>query len=424
MSEYSGGKHVVVIGAGIVGICCALYLQREGCRVTLIDRDPPGDGCSLGNAGLFAVEHVCPNAVPGIALQVPGMLLHPLGPLAIRPSYLPRLVPWLLKFLQQGRRERVEAISIALNQLNQHALSAFAPLLKSAGAEDMIQQRGWLEIYQSEKAFAKSALKLALQQRRGVRVELLNAAQVREMEPALKGPLARGLFFPDAAHSVNPHRFSKVLVADFIRQGGTIVQEEVLDFSWRDGRVTGVRTAGKMGEAGAVPEAAAVVLAAGAFSQPLAARLGTAVPLETERGYHMMLPQPGVNLRQPLMSGDHKFAITSMEHGLRIAGTAEYAGLSAPPNYARAQRLLTAARTLLPDLQDSGAEPWMGHRPAMPDSLPVISAARGAANVILAFGHGHLGLTHAAITGKLAAQLISGQSTTIDTTPFAADRFY
>ena len=267
------GRQVTVIGAGIVGICCALYLQRDGHRVKVIDRHQPGEGCSKGNSGIFAIDHYVHFASPGILAQVPEMLLDPLGPLTLRWSYLPRMVPWLLRFIRAGFRDRFESISIALHNLNCHALQAYRPLLKSAAAFDMVVGRGWMFVYQSEKSYGKARkTEIEVRCRRGVNLQILNSNEIHELEPALSPSVRRGILFPDVAHCTNPYRFVTVLAEDFRRNGGSILQEKVTGFTMGPGGPVQVQTEAS---AHAVD---VMVVAADAYSREMASQLGSRVP--------------------------------------------------------------------------------------------------------------------------------------------------
>ena len=413
----SAQPHILIAGAGFVGLSTALYLQREGARVTLLDPNGPGEGASKGNAAMLAVDSVLPVAMPGVLKDVPGMLMDPLGPLAIRWSYLPRIVPWLVRFLAASRRTRVEEIAAALRPLLVSAIDAYLPLVEAAGMSDMICRTGWLTLYETDESFRKAQWGLELQRRLGVRVEVLRAEEIRQAEPSLAPIYKHGVIHPENAHVLDPWRLAQSLAGVVTRQGGTIERRAVTGFSFRDGRPVAARTA--EGEA----PFDAVVVAAGAWSRPLARALGRDEPLDTERGYHMTLPNPGVMPRRPLYSGVHSFAVTPLEIGLRFAGTVELGGLDAPPNYDRAEKLLTHGRRMFPGLDAAGASRWMGFRPSMPDSLPVIGCVPGMPNAVLAFGHGHLGLTLGAITGKLAAALALGRAPALDVTPYRAERF-
>ena len=410
-------RHFAVVGAGVVGVCCALQLQRDGHHVTLVDYQGPGEGTSRGNAAVIAGGACEPVAMPGIVRRVPGMLADPLGPLAIRWSYLPRLAPWLLRFIAASRPDRVEDISKALRELSLRCVSAFKPLTQAAHITDMIRDTGWLSVYKTETSFQLVRGELELQLRRGIKFDVLTGDQIRQMEPSLAPIFERGVFYPENSLTVNNFRFVQCLAEDFVGHGGRLLCERVIDV-----------VIGPQGPRELVTEQNrhridAVVIAAGAWSRELTRRLGHKVPLDTERGYHVMLPNPGVVPRLPIHIGDHGFVATPLEHGLRFAGTVELGGLRAPPNWGRADILLQHGRTAFPGLNEAGLERWMGFRPSFPDSLPVISGSPKAPNTYFAFGHGHLGLSFAAITGKIIADLAGDRDPGFDLAPYRVDRW-
>lgn len=408
---------VVVVGAGIIGVCCALYLLRGGLRVILLDRGAPGEATSFGNGSIITEEAVVPVQTPGVARRVPGMLLDPLGPLSIRWGYLPKLAPWLLQFVQASTPEHVEAISIALKALLTGAQSAYSPLVEMAGIQDMIQRSGWLSVYETEKGFQAYQPMLDLQRRRGVRFDVLPSEELRQLEPSLAPIFDRGVFYPDVSHTVNNFRFVQELAAAFVRSGGEIRRESVIGFERAEDSVKAVLT-----ETGRI-DCSTTVIAAGAWSKTLTKMLGWRPPLETERGYHLTLPQPGVSPRLPVYSTERGFVCTPLENGLRIAGTVELGGLKAEPNWKRAEVLYDNANRWFPGLERGGETRWMGFRPSMPDSLPVIGPTPGCRNALLAFGHGHCGLSLAARTGEIIAGLVAGRDPGIDMTPYRVDRF-
>ena len=411
-------RNMIVIGAGIVGICCALYLQRDGHRVTVLDPQEPGGGASFGNSGIFATDHCAPNAKPGLLWELPRMLLDPLGPLTLRWRYLPRALPWLWRFLAAGRPEAVEAASLALHALNLQAMEAYRPLLDDAQAHGLIRKNGWLLVYESTAAFERARpLKIDLRHKRGVPLEVLDAKGVRELEPALTPAVRHGVYFPEVSQTTDPFALVQALAADFRRRGGVIQTGRVTGFGFGPGGVEKEHTDGGPFSADGV------VLAAGAHSKTLARRLGAKVPLDTERGYHAMLPDPGISLKVPVISGDFHCAMTPMDGGLRVGGSVELAGVDAPPNYARADKLVSVAKRVLPGLNDAGVTRWMGRRPSMPDSLPVIGPSPRVPNAFFAFGHGMLGLTHGALTGRIVADLVAGRAPPLDLTPYRPERF-
>lgn len=411
-------RQVAVIGAGVVGMSTARYLQRDGANVTVIDPLPPGRGTSFGNAGGIAATEVVPLSLPGTVRRVPKWLLDPLGPLTIRWSYLPRLAPWLWRFWRAGSLEKVEAASRALASLLAHVYDDYEPLLAEAGIRDILHRRGCISLYQSEESLAHDALEWRLKEERGIRVERLSSDEIRQMEPDLAPIFKTGMFMPDWSHVADPYRVVAGIAEAFLKHGGVTKQGRVASFEIGSEGPVALMTDG--GERIAFDQ---VVIAAGAWSHKLTAMLGSKVPLETERGYHTTLPNPGVTIRRMLHSAEGGFVLTPMSMGLRLAGTVELGGLEAPPNYDRAKVLVTRAKRFLPKLDASGGSEWMGYRPSLPDSLPVISGSPRFANVFYAFGHGHLGLTEGATTGRIVSDLAAGRPPRIDLTPFRIDRF-
>jgi D-amino-acid dehydrogenase len=412
---------VIVIGAGIVGLCCATYLQRDGRKVVVIDPGGPGEGASYGNAGGLNGSSIVPVAMPGVLAKVPHWLLDPEGPLSIRLHYLPRLLPWLYRFVRAGRPELVRAQARALRGLLAPTVDMYRALAASVGAGDLIQRSGLLVVYRSEASFAADAEANRLRAANGVVIEELSRDELRQLEPALSPAYVRARFIAENGYCRNPLRLSRSLAEALVANGGEIRRERAEGFAFADGKVEAVLTA-----AGRLP-AAAVVLAAGAHSKPLAARLGENVPLDTERGYHAMIKAPEVVPRLPVMDAEAKFVATPMEEGLRMAGTVEFAGLDAPPNWRRARVLLRHGQAMFPGLPRAVGEDrvavWMGFRPSMPDSLPVIGRTRRYPNAFLAFGHGHVGLIGAPMTGRTIADLVAGRAPAIDIGPFSAARF-
>ena len=417
----SGVKRVGVIGAGMVGVCAASWLQRDGHEVFLVEAGEPGRGASFGNAGCFNGSSVTPMAMPGIIKNVPRWLMDPLGPLALRWSYLPTILPYLVRFVRAGTPEKVRAQARAMRPLVGPTVPLVRELARAAGAEDLVHQRGHLYVYRSAEALEKDGFAWALRRENGVEVDEFDADELRQLEPTLSRDYVRGLLVRENGHTSNPLGLVTRLVEHFRGQGGEIIHARALGFRLDGRRLTAIST--DRGDLAAD----AVVVCAGAYSKPLAAALGDRVPLETERGYHLMIRDPEVMPRIPTADADGKFVATPMDTGLRFAGTVELAGLAAPPDSRRAQILLAQGRKMLPGLAAQYGEDrvsvWMGHRPALPDSLPVIGASRASPDVVYAFGHGHVGMTAAPMTGKIVADLLSGRPASIDIAPFAATRF-
>jgi len=411
------GQRIVVVGAGVVGLACASHLQTRGHAVALIDPRPAGEFCSFGNAGCFSRCSCVPLGLPGMWRKVPGWLMDPAGPLFIPLRHLPRIAPWLWRLQRSTSMARVNRIADALHALLTVTIEKWRPLAARAGVPELVVQDGYAFAYASEAGYTSDALGREIRRRRGVRIEVLTGPAIREFDPALSPRLTHLVLLPEQGHCPNPLRLSRAL-AERLRAGGArFVDARAKSFECVDGRVARVVTDG-----GAIA-ADAVVIAAGAFSNELSSQLGGRVPLTTERGYHVMLASPAVAPRIPVASGEGKYFATPMEGGLRIAGTVELAGLEAPPNNRRADALLEKAKRLLPGLGYASVERWMGHRPSLPDSLPVIGRTPRASNAFFAFGHGHVGLTGAAPTGEIVADLVAGREPFMDIAPFAAERF-
>jgi D-amino-acid dehydrogenase len=411
-------KNVTVIGAGIVGIATAAYLQREGFAVTVIDERPPGEGCSFGNAGILSPSACVPIAEPGMLWKVPGYLGDPLGPLAVRPGYFPAALPWFIRFLLAGRRKRVVANSRAMAALYAKCLDAYQPLVGDAGEPGIITQSGALLVSKEKgKSEMRSGLANDLRDAAGIKAEALGPEELCQLDPALSPDFKGGILFPNTAHSLNSFRLVQLLAARVTQNGGQILRRRVTGFVHGMEGPTALRT--EEGDL-AVDR---LVIAAGAWSRGLAAQLGTEVPLEAERGYHVTLPNPGIAPRLPVSYSGRGFYATPMESGLRFAGTAEFAGIDAPPDYRRAKVLLRLGQDMYPALKTEDAREWMGCRPSFPDSLPVIDRSPRFAKVHFAFGHSHWGLMGAAITGRLISQLVAGKLPEIDLAPYRATRF-
>lgn len=420
-------KRIAVIGAGIVGICQALYLQRAGYQVCLIDRKGIAEECSKGNAGHFATEQVFPLADPSLLSELPKILLDPAGPFRVQPNYFLQAMPWLLRFLLNMKPRRVRANTDAIKALNQRAIAAYQPLIEDSGLSSLLSLNGSLLVFEqpiNEKSVRLYQSFLA----ELVGVELLDRDQTLALEPNLSSAVQSSLFFTEVGHSVNPERLCKALADHFLVKGGEYLQAEVKGL---DDLGHGVRlTTDKQSDGeGVQPELFdRVVIATGAWSKSLLKPLGYSAPLDTERGYHLMVPIDNL-LQRPVASAERKFIITPMESGLRLAGTVEFAGLKAKPNYRRAEMLLPQAQALLqpqllsPQQSVKDLDRWMGFRPSLPDSLPVMGRAKNHPGIFFNFGHQHLGLTWAAICAEQMSQYISSETTDIDLSAYSIDRF-
>ncbi len=408
---------IAVVGAGIVGICSALALQDAGYKVALIDKNGIARKCSQGNAGHFASEQVLPLATPGLLWKIPGMLLDPLGPVAIRSRYLPHIAPWLVRFMLNTRDRPFSEGSAALSNLNGLALSAWQRLLTRTGAHDQLKMDGSLLVFEQQNSFSAYQPTLHLLAKHGVVSQTLSAGEVHEIEPQLNSSVLHGVLFPETGHTANPFRLATTLADYFIANGGRFIQQDVSDMQQSDGQVV-------FKLEGELHRVKQLVLATGAWSKKWVKQLtGLNIPLDTERGYHLMLPNAGQALTVPVTSAERRFIMTPMEEGLRLGGTVEFGGLEAKANMQRAEMLAQHAKILLPEQDHQIGETWMGHRPSLPDSLPVMERVGSHKQVYLNFGHQHLGLTQAAICAELMVSELQSTANVIDLAPFRSARF-
>lgn len=412
-------RRAVVIGAGVVGVCAALHASMRGWDVTLIDPRGVAGGASSGNAGVIAVSECAPVGSPGTIKSVPRMLLSRDGPLHIRPTYFPRLFPWLIRMLCASTPAKVEQLSVALASILEQAVPAHEELAVPAGVRSSLVRSGWLKAFESEASFRAAAADFDLMRRRGVVCEDLDSTEIALLDPALEGHFVRAIFHPDCQHVGNPHDYVHALGTNLLRRGAALMTDEVVGFDVGGGLVRAVRTRTEK-----VP-ADVVVVAAGAWSRNLAAMLGCKVPLDTERGYHLMLDASSckVKLQHPLYWADKTIVISPMGNLLRVTSSVEFAGLEAKPDFDLVLRCLPHVQKLLPGIRLVSNSTWLGFRPSMPDSVPVIGQVPGVSNAILAFGHGHLGLTLGPVTGKLVGTLIDGESPAMSLEPFSPARF-
>jgi len=414
-------RHVTIVGAGIVGVCCARFLQRAGLQVTVVDRGEPGKGTSFGNMGMLcAIEHALPLPSTAVLKNVPRMLIDPGSPLAIRWRYLPRLMPWLVRFVANAPESTRMRNARSLASLMKDTLSAYGTILEGSDAAAYVRRRGSLDVYRNESTFAAEAGERARLRELGATVEELNVDEIKQLEPNVSRDFRYGAYFPDCGHTLDPYRLTNALADDVRAAGGQFVRAEVLGMDVGDDGVSRLLT-----DADPI-SIEAMVLATGAWSGPLAAALGSRVPLDTERGYHTVLQGVDAGIQRPVGDGEANLGLTQMVDGLRIGGTVELASLDAPADYARATRFYERGRALIPGLPATDKveiSQWMGFRPTLPDYLPALGRSPYHRNVWFAFAHQHLGLSLAARTGELIACLIRGDEPGIDMTPFRIDRF-
>ena len=409
---------IVVIGAGIIGTTIAYDLQRRGQTVVLVDRDTPGKGASYGNMASIAVTEFMPASRPGVWAQMPKWMLDPEGPVRIRPGYMPKLIPWFMRFLSASRPSKLRELESAGAVLCGRVYKDLDALLKETRLEHMLSKEGCLSLYTDETEFRADREHIEILERFGFRYQVLDGRAIRDLEPALTQKIGKAVLFPDNRSVADPYKLVVALSEQFSALGGRIEQGEVGGFEHAENRISAVRL-----KDGRQLEASQVVLAAGAFTARLSALLNEHIPLETERGYHTQIMAPGISMTHSIIWPAKAFMVTPTAGGIRVGGTVEMAGLDAPPDYRRAKVLVKRAKEALPDLKVEQTSEWMGHRPALPDTVPVMGRSAKRRNVFYATGHGHLGLTYGATTGRLMADLITGATPPVDMSPYRVDRF-
>lgn len=409
---------VTIIGAGIVGICSALSLLERDVAVRLIDRAYPAEGASYGNAGVISPWSCVPQSLPGVWRTLPKALLDPLGPLSIRMGYLPRFLPWALRFLNAGRAHRIPSIADAMDQLNRPNVDLYSRHLKDTGKAHLLKECFYIQAQRSPILPKKDGFAYRLRAERGAPMELLDGAGLRAVEPALASAYQSGLVIRDQARALHPGELGKVLAAKAAMLGAQFKTCEVRAINPKaDGNWLIETDREQLG-------AARLLITAGAWSMRLLEPLGIRLPLAFERGYHLECQNPGVELHHSVMDLDKKFVTSSMSSGIRSAGTAEFADLEIPPDNRRFAMLKTLTKAMLPDINIDQTKEWMGVRPSFPDSLPCLGPLPGFDNLFTAFGHNHYGLGMAPKTGEVIANLIDHRRPNIDLAPFRPDRFF
>jgi D-hydroxyproline dehydrogenase len=407
---------VAVVGGGIIGTTAALELQRRGYAVTIVEPNEAGAGTAGGSAGYLAWDDIFPIPNPSVIADLPRMLLDKHGPLVIKPSYLPHMMGWGVRFLLAARPSAVRRAIDALSRLNGNAEESLVALAERAGAQRYLVREAALHVSRKAESLEAAAAQIPTLAAHGIVAEILDRRALLAQEPALSTTVAGAIAIQGAYRCTNPGAFGAALADHFRHRSGTVTQARATAIapdatSWR------VRTS-----AGDIL-ANRIVVAAGVWSAPLLRGLGYRVPLQSARGYHLMLPYPQVRLDRLIHFNEPHFVATPMEDGLRLAGTVEFAGVDAPPNEYRADMLFDVAREYLPALRRDGAARWMGHRPSLPDSLPIIASLRRAPGVVAAIGHERRGLTESGITARCVADLVEGKTPPVDLTPFRIERF-
>ncbi|GAB2901798.1 NAD(P)/FAD-dependent oxidoreductase [Paralcaligenes ginsengisoli] len=393
---------VAVVGGGVIGVCLAYELRKRGAEVTLIDREEPGSGCSFGNSGAISPSSIAPLAMPGVLKSVPGMLRNPESPLYLPWGYLPQALPWLGRFVWSARRASVDASAKSLAALHEAAVSRHQALAREVGVPELILQRGHLHLYPDENTLAKDAAGWRLREKYGFQFERIDRDGIVALEPGINPRYRIGMFLADHATVKNPYRYVQAIFHKFLEIGGQVSRADVRALQpaaaggWRLDTAAGAQTAQH------------VVVAAGAWSRRLLDPLGVKLALETQRGYHVQFQGESSPVSRTVVLADRKVFVAPMEAGLRVGGTVEIGGLRLAPNPRRAEVLLRIARETFQGLEHQPFSTWMGHRPCMADSVPVIGPVAGRTGLWLAVGHGHLGLTDSAHTAELIANSLLG----------------
>ncbi len=410
-------KTIAIIGAGIVGVSTAIWLQRDGYDVMLVDREGPAAGTSQGNGGVLASCSIVPVTVPGLFWKAPRMLFDRNQPLFLKWGYLPRLAPWLVKYLRRANAADAAQTAAAMAPIIGDSLNDHRALAAGTGAEKWLVPSDYLFIYNDRAHYQGDAFGWDLRRRHGFAWEELDAQAFHAYDPLFSTDLGFATLLKDHGRIADPGQYVRDLAAHMERNGGRIIKAEIRDIARENGRVTGVRTRGET-----IP-CDAVVIATGVWSGPLAKKLGLNVPLESERGYHIEFWDPSFMPRSPVMVASGKFVITPMEGRLRLAGVVEFGGLKAGASRAPIELLQKNGLAALPGLKYSHITEWMGHRPAPADSIPVIGAVPGMKGAFTGFGHHHLGLTGGPKTGHLLAQMIAGRKPNVDMNDYSPARF-
>lgn len=407
----------VVVGAGIIGTAIAHDLQKRGRQVVLVDRATPGMGASFGNMASIAVTEFMPASRPSVWKQIPGWMLDPEGPVRVRPSYMPKLVPWFLRFIAASRPSKLRELEAQGAALCSRALDDTLALLRETELSDQISEEGCLSLYADEAEFKRDREHIEILERFGFPHEVIGRQAIRALEPELSDKIGMAVLFPQNRSMKDPYKLVLALAERFITLGGRIEKGEVVGFV-RNDRIREVAL-----KDGRKLPADEVVICAGAFSAQLAKDLGEPIPLETERGYHTQIMAPGISMKHSIIWPAKAFMVTPTAGGIRVGGTVEMAGLEAAPDYRRAKITVKRAEEALPNLRCEDFTEWMGHRPALPDTVPILSASAKTKGLFYATGHGHLGLTYAATTARLMGELITGGKPTVELHPYRVNRF-
>jgi len=407
---------VGVVGAGIQGICIALNLTKKGFKVTLIDRENPGSqSASYGNAGHFSPYASVPINRPDILADVPSMLLNSKGPLSIKWNYVPKMIPWFLKFIKNCSKKKMLHTAKYMHQILDLALPAYDELCQDIDVSGLVESKGIMYFW-TDKDLKSRELEIKIRNDLGVKQQLLTPHEIHDLEPHISKIYHGGVLYPNAKHARNPKKFLLKLFELFIHKGGKFEKENVQSINFTSENKPIIKT-----DLNSYNFDKAVI-ACGAFSKKLTDQVDESIPLDTERGYHVHFKGYDHLLSRPVIFLNRGFAITPMEQGLRVVGTVEFGGLENPISKKRILNLVNNAKYLLPDLKEHEDE-WLGFRPTLPDFLPILGPSKNCKNLFYSFGHHHLGWTLGAISGKIISGMIAGENTNLDLTPYNSQRF-
>lgn len=409
-------RNIAIIGAGIIGLSCAVRLTNAGHKVTLIDRDEPGKGTSFGNAGHIATEQIHPLASPQTIAALPKYLLDPSSPIKLPLSYLAQITPWLFRFAYASRPSQFKRGTAALTSLQLTALSDLQELLAIAGTPNLLYQSGNLVVLEKSHNIVAAQQQIRTYKQAGIAVDWVSATTVQEKAPSLNGDVVGAMHFSETGHVANPYSVSKALEGYLRKNGASVLKEEALSIEHTDCGI-------KLTTTNQTIEADLSILSAGAFSKRLASQNGVSAPLETERGYHIHMSDVEAGFSVPIASYERKVIMTPMNDGLRATGIVEFGGLKIPPCAKNYETIRQHVEKLVPGIKTKNASAWMGYRPSLPDHLPAIGYTDTSQRILCAFGHQHLGLTLAGVTAKLVSELVANKEPNIDMSPFNPNRF-
>ncbi len=413
-----GLKHkssVGVIGAGIQGVCVSLNLIKKGFKVTLIDRDEPGNSASYGNAGHFSPYASVPVNRPDILVDIPAMLLSSSGPLALKWNYVPKMIPWFIKFIKNCSKKNMMHTAKYMHQILDIALPAYDELFQDIDISGLVENKGIIYFW-TDKDLKSRELEIKMRKELGVEQQLLTPSEIHDLEPHIRKIYHGGVYYPGARHARNPKKILIKLFDSFIKKGGSFkkISVEEIKFSSDEKPILKTNLASLTFDK--------AVIACGAFSKKLTDQLDEKIPLDTERGYHVHFKGFDHLLSRPVIFLNRGFGITPMEQGLRVVGTVEFGGLKNPPSNKRILNLVNNAKYIFPEISKHYDE-WLGFRPTLPDFLPVMGPSKNYKNLFYSFGHHHLGWTLGAISGKILAGMIANENTNLNLAPYSSLRF-